>query len=433
MRRPYRIHLVSEHASPLATMGGEDAGGQNVHVAALATALGAQGHHVTVLTRRDDRHLPDRVELAPGVVVEHVPAGPAAPIPKDELFAHMPQFAAGLAQRWSDDPPDVVHAHFWMSGWASVEAAGAVAGGAGAGSAGVAGAAAGGGVPVVQTFHALGAVKARHQGAADASPTERRAAEDRLVRAVDHIVATCADEAGELAALGADPDRVTVVPCGVDPAVFRPRGERLRLGAPAGGSPCRYRVVVVSRLVPRKGIDDVIRALPQLPEVELVVAGGPADRRALAADPEARRLRSIAAACGVERRVRLLGGLPRGMVPALLRSADVVVSAPWYEPFGIVPLEAMACGVPVVATAVGGMLDTVRPGRTGLLVGPHDPDGIAAAVGRLLANPSLRHRMGEEAVAVVRELYTWRQVARSTLDVYEQLVRSSDDWWAVPA
>jgi glycosyltransferase involved in cell wall biosynthesis len=212
-----RIALVSEHANPLAAVGGVDAGGQNVHVDALAGQLAIAGHAVTVFTRRDDEDAPVRVTAPTGYVVEHVPAGPAREIPKDGLLQHMPAFARYLEQRWTEDPVDVVHAHFWMSGIASTRAARRV------------------GVPVLQTFHALGTVKRRNQGAADTSPTERIGFERRLCRQVDHVIATCSDEISELLALGLPASHATVIPCGVDTSVFRPgpqpatsaRGDRL--------------------------------------------------------------------------------------------------------------------------------------------------------------------------------------------------------------
>lgn len=408
---PLHVALVSEHASPLAALGGEDAGGQNVHVAALATEFGKLGCQVTVYTRRDAVDLPARVPMADGVTVEHVTAGPPRPVLKDQLFGHMPAFAAHLRRRWRAEPPDLAHAHFWMSGWATAAAASAV----------------GTRVPMIQTFHALGVVKARYQGTADTSPAERQAVESALLEQVDQVIATCTDEENELLALGADPERISVVPCGIDPELFTPGGLWFPRGAEG------HRIVIVSRLVPRKGVEDAIQALVLLPDTELLVAGGPPGA-AFASDPEVRRLQALARRCGVGERVRFLGSLPRDQVPPLMRSADVVVSAPWYEPFGIVPLEAMACGVPVVGTAVGGQLDTVQPERTGLLVEPHDPTGLATAVERLLTNPSLRYRMGEEGKAWVRERFTWDQVAWSTLAVYERVARSTDsEWWAVSA
>jgi glycosyltransferase involved in cell wall biosynthesis len=357
---------------------------------------------VTVLTRADAAGLPARVVLGPGVTVEHVPAGPAAPVARDDLWPLMPEFARYLHRRWQPDrpdTPDVVHAHFWMSGWASRQAL----------SAGE------GRPPLVLTYHALGAVKRRHQAGADTSPPERLAVERRLLAEVDQVVATSWDEVDELRALGATRRRVTVVPCGVDVRTFRPDG--VRFPPRAAGA----RLVAVSRLVPRKGIDDVIGALARLPGCELLVAGGPRATD-LEADPEAVRLIRLASDRGVGDRVKLLGGLGRAEVPALLRSADVVACVPWYEPFGIVPLEAMACGVPVVGSAVGGLLDTVADGRTGLLVPPRDPVALAGAVARLLAAPALRAGMGAEAVARVRRQFTWPVVAQATLDVYRALV-----------
>jgi D-inositol-3-phosphate glycosyltransferase len=395
-----RVAMVSEHASPLAALGGADAGGQNVHVAALSAALARRGVEVVVHTRRDDPALPARVAVAPGFTVEHVDAGPAAPIPKDELLPHMGELAARLRRSWRVDPPDAVHAHFWMSGLASLAAARPL------------------GLPVVQTFHALGVVKRRHQGAKDTSPPSRLDDERMLAREVDRIVATCSDEVFELVRMGADLRRITVVPCGVDLGLFRPDG-------PAEArDPGRSRLLVVSRLVERKGIGNAITTLPELPGAELVVAGGPPARR-LAEDPEARRLTDLARRLGVADRVRLLGQVAPRDLPALYRSADLVVCVPWYEPFGIVPLEAMACGVPVVASAVGGLVDTVVDGVTGVHVPPRRPDVLAGALAGLLADPRRRAALGAAGVRRARDRYRWERIARGTLDVYARLVAAS--------
>jgi glycosyltransferase involved in cell wall biosynthesis/phosphoheptose isomerase len=393
-----RVAMVSEHASPLAALGGADAGGQNVHVAALAQAVARRGAEVVVHTRRDDPDLPERVEMAPGVVVHHVDAGPPRPVPKDALLEYMPAFGAELVRAWSVSVPDVVHAHFWMSGHAALLAAQEVA------------------VPVVQTFHALGVVKRRYQGHKDTSPPERFAIERGLVRRVDEIVATCTDEVFELVRLGASRHKLTVVPCGVDLDLFRPDGPRER--RPAG----LRRLLCVGRMVERKGIGNVIEALAGLPDTELVVAGGP-PRAELDGDAEAQRLRGVAEACGVSERLDLRGRVERGELPALLRSADVVVCAPWYEPFGIVPLEAMACGVPVVASAVGGMIDTVVDEVTGLHVSPRDPERLVSALRPLLDDPAYRAVLGRAGVRRARRLYDWGRVATATLDVYARHAR----------
>ncbi len=394
--------MVSEHASPLAVLGGVDAGGQNVHVAALSEALGRRGAQVVVHTRRDSAELPRRTALATGVTVDHVSAGPARPVPKDELLPMMGDFAADLRRQWESCRPDIVHAHFWMSGYAALKAARPL------------------GIPVALTFHALGVVKQRHQGARDTSPAARLSIEVELVRTVDRIVATCTDEVFELLRLGGDRRRMSVVPCGVDTGLFHPGviGE-LR-------PPGRYRLLSVGRLVERKGVGNVIVAMGRLraaggPDTELVVAGGP-DADQLDSHAEAGRLREIAAQSGVADRVSFRGRVGREELPALLRSADLVVCVPWYEPFGIVPLEAMACGVPVVAAAVGGIVDSVVDGRTGVHVPPRRPDLIADALTALLPDPARRRALGEAAARRVLTRYSWDRVAALTLAAYDHLL-----------
>ena len=264
---------------------------------------------------------------------------------------------------------------------------------------------------MVQTFHPLGVVKRRHQGSRDTSPPQRLRIENGIVQRADHIIATCTDEVFELLRLDADRRRISVVPCGVDLARFRPDG-------PAESRPPgRHRLVVVSRLVERKGIGDVIQALRSLPDADLVVAGGP-PRDRLACDPEGARLMALAREVGVADRVEFRGALDRHDVPGLIRSADLVVCVPWYEPFGIVPVEAMACGVPVVGAAVGGLIDTVVDGVTGVHVAPRDPERLAGAIRRLLDDPRRRAALGSAGAARARERYGHDQVARATLDCY---------------
>jgi len=388
--------MVSEHASPLADPGGPDSGGQNVHVRELSLALAAAGHEVTVLTRREDPHQPAVVPLHAGVTVWHVAAGPARPLPKDDIVGHLPELARGLAESWRVEPPDIVHAHFWMSGLAAATALRGLD------------------IPLVQTFHALGCVKRRHQGAADTSPEQRSPAERLLTRRADRVIATCEDELFELIRMGAPRGRVSIVPYGVDTAAFSPDGPAV----PRGGRP---RLVSVGRLVRRKGVDEVVAALAAVPDAELLVAGGSAttsDR----ADPDTARLRELAIRWRVSDRVRFLGAVPRAQVPPLLRSADAVVCAPWYEPFGIVALEAMACERAVVATAVGGMQDTVVHGVTGLHVPPRRPDALAAALRDLLAGPSRPATFGAAGLDRVLARYTWTRVAAATERVYAEVL-----------
>jgi glycosyltransferase involved in cell wall biosynthesis len=393
-----KVALVSEHASPLAPIGGVDVGGQNVHVAGLAAALHRDGHDVTVYTRRDDGDLPETTTAPAGFHIVHVPAGPASHVSKDELLPYMGDFGRWLALRFADPVhrPDVLHAHFWMSGVATVFAAGPHR------------------LPTVLTYHALGAVKRRHQRGADRSPRARIPVERELGRRVDRVVAQCTDELGELTALGVPAGNVTVVPSGVDTALFRPDGPAV----------CRTnamrRIVSVGRLVPRKGFDHMIKAMTRLPDAELVILGG--QHGGLDADPEARRLHELARVRGVARRVRLVGPVPAADLPAWYRSADLLACTPWYEPFGLTPLEAMACGTPVVTYAVGGLADTVVDGKTGRHIAPGDLAGMVAAVRELLDDDGMRRQFGEAAASRTRAHYTWSNTAASVADLYGALV-----------
>lgn len=394
------IAMVSEHASPLAPLGGVDAGGQNVYVRCLATSLAARGHRITVFTRRDDRAMPVSAPLVPGVTVVHLDAGPARPIDKDDLFPYMDQFAEGLVRHLRRMSVDVVHSHFWMSGYATSLAVESL------------------GVPHVHTFHALGTVKRRNQPDADRSPAARAAEEVRLARDVDGVVATCRDEVDELRAMGATAP-ISVVPCGFDAAVFRPVG-------PAAPRLATIRISAVSRPVPRKGLADVMHAMVAVPEAELVVAGGSASGSAAAAgEPHHAELLDLASSLGVAARVKFVGSLPPHDVAALHRSSDLFVAAPWYEPFGIAPVEAMGCGLPVVGTAVGGLLDTVVDGATGVLVPPRDPDALAVALRSLVASPGRRAMLGARATRRAHREYAWPRVAAAMEGVYLEAIAAA--------
>ncbi|GAA1784132.1 MULTISPECIES: glycosyltransferase [Streptomonospora] len=392
-----RIAMVSEHASPLAALGEQDTGGQNVHVAELAAALGARGHEVVVHTRRSGPDEPENVELAPGVRVHHVDAGPPHPLSKDELLPYMGEFAERLAEAWQRDRPDIVHAHFWMSGRAALDAAAPT------------------GTPVVQTFHALGTEKRRHQGPDDTSPPERESVERAVAHGVDRIVATSGQERRELRTWNVARNRIAVVPCAVDCEAFRPEG-------PAAERGDRPRILTLGRLVPRKGIRTAIGALAGVPDAELVVAGGAPPER-IDEDPEIAALRASAEEAGVADRVVFTGGVPRSRVPELLRSADIAVNVPWYEPFGMSTVEAMACGVPVIASHVGGHLDTVVQGVTGRLVPPRDARALAYWIRMLLADPVTRESLGIAAADRAAVRYTWPRVARQTEDCYASVLR----------
>lgn len=383
-----KIAMVSVNADPLA---GDHS--QGAQVAALSLALSRQGHEVTVYTRQNGSGQRRMVPAGEGYRVVRVPAGPARRLPKEDLLPYMAEFARFLVGEWGQNTPDVAHAHRWMSGLASALAVRRVA------------------FPLVQTFHGLGAVERRYRVQAG---TRERVRMERLIgKNVSRIVACCTELMFELARLGLPRSRMSVVPCGVDVDRFTAVGE----AAPTGE---HRRIVSVGSLVPRKGFATTISALAGVPGAELVIAGGP-ERGSLDDDPEARRLRETARRAGVADRVRLLGRVLRDDMPALLRSADLVACTPWYEPSGVVALEAMACGVPVVATAVGALNDTVVDGVTGELVPPARPGALAATLRRLVDDPALCEAYGTAATDRARSRYAWDRVAADTLRVYEGL------------
>ena len=406
-----RIALVSEHASPLAAAGGVDSGGQNVYVASVARELGRRGMAVDVFTRRDNPLLPATVTMAPGVRVIHVDAGPPQQLAKECLLPYMPAFADALRDAFVDASPkyDCVHANFFMSGWAALQAVH------------------GSGLPLVTTFHALGRVRRIHQGESDGFPDERFAIEEELVRASHRVVAECPQDLTDLLDhYGGDPAKIDVVPCGYDPLEFEqiPRAAARRA---LGWSPDDFVVLQLGRLVPRKGVDTVIDAVGALKRVygraaQLYVVGGSSERPNPIATPEIGRLMACAERAGVAEQVRFVGRRDRADLHRFFSAADVFVTTPWYEPFGITPVEAMACGAAVVGSAVGGIRTTVVDGTTGLLVPPKDPDALAAALERLAVNETLRRSMGRAGRERAHAFYTWSRVTDQLIDVYRHAI-----------
>ena len=408
MNPKQRIALISEHASPLAPPGGVDSGGQNVYVAQLARHLAAQGREVDVFTRRDRPDLPEVAPQGRGVRVIHVPAGPPTAVRKEDLLPFMAEFAAWTVRFARRRPYDLAHANFFMSTLAGAALRRA------------------GGTPLVVTFHALGRVRLLHQAGADAFPPERLLIEDEAVAVADRIIAECPQDAADLAEhYGADPAKLVTIPCGYDPAEFgpTPRAEaRARLGLPPDGPI----LLQLGRMVPRKGVDNVVRALARLGRdhglaARLVVVGGDSAAPDPHLTPEIGRLLALAEVEGVADRVTFVGARGRDVLRHYYAAADVFVTTPWYEPFGITPVEAMACGTPVVGSNVGGIKDTVVDGVTGHLVPPDDPLALADCLATLLADPGRRRAMGLQARRRARASYTWASVARRVAAVYDEV------------
>lgn len=402
-----RIAFISEHASPLAVLGGVDSGGQNVYVAQVARELGARGYDVDVFTRRDSPYLPTELALFPRVRLIHVDAGPARPVPKEALLPYMAEFSHQIVALVRKNPRlySLLHAHFFMSGLVAADVKRAA------------------GTPFAITFHALGRVRRLHQGANDGFPPERDAIEQRIIDEADAIIAECPQDECDLKHLyRADDGKISTIPCGVNTAEFYPvdRTEaRQRLELPLD-EPI---VLQLGRLVPRKGVDNVVRAFAALvnehaSNARLLIVGGDGPDADPVRTPEIGRLRLIAAANGVEGRVMFTGARPRSALRNFYGAADVFVSTPWYEPFGITPLEAMACGTPVIGSNVGGIKYTVADGETGFLVEPNDPSALADRLRDILSDAALRRRMGRRSLERIASHFTWEKVAGALLPLY---------------
>jgi D-inositol-3-phosphate glycosyltransferase len=404
-----RIALISEHASPLAPLGGVDTGGQNVYVGEVAKHLALMGHEVDVFTRRDSDVLPESAEWVRGVRIVHVPAGPPTYVRKEDLLVHMDEFIDFVARFFLSEGRayDIMHANFWMSGLVACEVKRAT------------------GIPFVTTFHALGRIRRMHQREADEFPDDRFAIEDRIVAESDHLIAECPQEEEDLIRYyNADPSCITIVPAGFDPAEFWPVGKalaRVALGLPPDGPV----ILQLGRMVPRKGVDTIIRAFSMVRRrygipAKLLVVGGDE------AGPERGRLESIAREEGICDQVIFAGRCGRESLRWYYSAADLFASTPWYEPFGITPVEAMACGTPVIGSNVGGIKFTVRDGETGYLVPPKSPDVVAEKIAYLLGNPKVLTAFSSQAYTRSHDLFNWKAIASSLETVYEKVIAAAN-------
>jgi glycosyltransferase involved in cell wall biosynthesis len=406
------IALISEHASPLALAGGVDTGGQNIYVAHTARHLAALGYNVDVFTRRDNPDLAEVMRLGPRVRLVHVPAGPARYVRKEDLLPYMAEFAAYVVefarrQQSIGAGYDMTHAHFFMSGLVALRVKRDL------------------GVPYVVTFHALGRVRLRHQPN-DQFPLERLGIEQLVIDGSEGIVAECPQDREDLITLyKAPPARITTIPCGFDPAELWPvdkAAARERLGL----APEEPVILQLGRMVPRKGVDTVIEALAQLRDAHgirarLLIVGGESEEPDPVRTPEIGRLQAIAEHTGVADMVTFAGRRDRSELKYYYSAADVFVTVPWYEPFGITPVEAMACGTPVIGARVGGVKYSVLDGRTGFLVEPRDPRALARRLAHFYSEPSIAKVLSRHARRRANDLFTWRRVSIAIAALYEQV------------
>jgi D-inositol-3-phosphate glycosyltransferase len=419
-----RIALVaSQSSSPRP----RDATGPGQRVTSLAEALGRLGHQVTLYAPSGSPALPGKATLAPGVTVEHLPAGPGGEAGSgrasgDEPALDIPAFSDHLARRWRQDPPDIAHAHFWSSGLAAL-----------AGARGL-------NLPVVQTFHSLGTLHANgsHRPAEGSRPaggsgparrpappvrTSPRAAghqrdtghqlarirlEVCLARNANAVLATSSEQMTKLASLGVPRASIRVVPWGVDTGRFAPEG-------PVAKRNGRPRLLAVRQSADEPGLDTVIRALAEVPDAELLIAGGPSG-----SGPANQDLAGLARDLGVADRITFTGDVSRTHLPALLRSADLLLSGEWEDPSGTLALQAMACGTPVAASAAGVVGDAVIDRTTGFLVPSGQPSVLGRRIRHLFASPMQLEAFSIAAVDRARSRYSWDRIGRETVQAYER-------------
>ncbi len=404
-----RAAQISVHTSPLATLGGRDAGGMNVYIRELSSHLAAQGLPVDIFTRRTDPATPEVREICPGVNVIAIEAGPPEPIAKDELFPWLPDFAEQMAlySLRAGVRYDVVHAHYWLSGWAAELARRYWD------------------TPFVQMFHTTAHMKNAVSAEADRETDLRLRTEKRLLTLADGIIAANPDERADLIwHMGVPTEKVCTIPPGVDLDLFRPlprEESRVRAGLDLG----RPVVLFVGRIDPIKGIDTLIEAAEIIlsrgtlsPQPLFAIVGGD-----LEDDVPVGHLAKVAEAIsarGIADHFRLLGSQPQDELPWYYSAADVVAVPSRYESFGLVAVEALACGVPVVASRAGGLRFTIDEGIAGLLVKPQFPDALAGGLEAILGDDALRAAMASAARPSV-ERYDWTSIAQQMMHVYRRL------------
>jgi D-inositol-3-phosphate glycosyltransferase len=414
MSKKKKVAFISEHASPLATLGGVDSGGQNVYVGELARHLTALGYKVDIYTRWDNSNLPQVIDWIPGVRVIHVKAGPIQVMEKEKLLPFIPEFAANMQSFIAKESEayGLVHANFFMSAMVAMEIKKTY------------------GIPFVVTFHALGMIRKIYQGDQDKFPAERIEIEKEIVRDADYIIAECPQDKEDLINYYDAPvDKITLIPCGFNPNEFYPLDKMLaRLVLNLDQS--EFIILQLGRMVPRKGVDNVIKALGKIKKtavsIRLIVVGGESDQLDAVSNPEVARLQSIAEAEGVSEMVTFAGRKNRDVLKYYYASADLFVTTPWYEPFGITPLEAMACGTPVIGSNVGGIKYSVENGKTGYLVPPKDPDALALRIFELMNDQPLLQKMKKSAIRRVNTLFTWAKVSETLAGLYDRILLSND-------
>jgi len=408
------VAMISYHTCPLATLGGKDTGGMNVYVREITRYLGRKGIHVDVFTRSQDEHVPQVLhDLGYGNRVVHIAAGPEYPMPKKELATYLPRFVDGIRNFAKEKgiDYDLIHSHYWMSGIAAQQLKEEW------------------NVPIIHMFHTLGLMKNRvAQSEAEIEGEYRILGEQQVLKTADQIVAATLAEQSQLQFLyHADKDKIAIVPPGVDTSHFYPipRDEaRCAIGVPETDP----MLLFVGRIEPLKGVDTLIRAIAHMrttgvtdryPHYLAVIGGIPSpDQQEV--DSEMARLQRLSRELGLEDLVLFLGKRAQASLPYYYSAAEVLIMPSHYESFGMVALEAMACGTPVVASQVGGLAFLIQDGVTGYVVPGGDYLALSERLTQLLSQPELRSRLGKQAAAYARA-YSWEKITDRIIDLYHDL------------
>ncbi|HET9912448.1 MAG TPA: glycosyltransferase [Anaerolineales bacterium] len=410
-----RIAMISYHTCPLATLGGKDTGGMNVYVRELTRQLGKMGIHVDVFTRSQDDHVPHVLhELGYGNRVVHVPAGPEHPVPKEELASYIPQFVQGVKYFACEKgiQYDVIHSHYWMSGIAAEALSDAW-----------------GGTPIVHMFHTLGEMKNRiARSDAEREGEYRVNGEKQVLRRADRVVVATIAELTQLRFLyKADSNKMVVIPPGVDVGHFYPiPPDEAKMYV--GLQPDDRMVLYVGRIEPLKGVDTLIEAMhclrwKEVEPVHLAIIGGEPSAGPREMSAEMARLQKLCDDLCVGQTVVFLGKRDQDKLPYYYSAAELVVMPSHYESFGMVALEAMACGTPVIASEVGGLAYLVRDGETGFTIPDQEPDTLCEKISWLLNNYELHATMSQRAVEYAQD-YAWEKIAGQIVDVYQELAKT---------
>jgi glycosyltransferase involved in cell wall biosynthesis len=404
-----KIAFISEHASPLAVLGGVDAGGQNVYVAELAKSLSKIGFDVDVFTRWEDETLPQIINWVNGVRVIHIEAGPVQYVQKEDLLPYMTTFRKNIMRFMEEEDTryDLVHANFFMSALVAMELKEIMD------------------IPYVVTYHALGQVRRIYQKEQDQFPVERLAIEEETAAWADKVIAECEQDKEDLCNLyKVNPQNISVVPCGFCPSEFYPVNQSFARSY-LGLEQDENILLQLGRIVPRKGVDNVIKALSLLRtsnrKTRLLIVGGESEIPDPNRCAEIGRLQKIAEEEGVSSSIHFAGRRNRNLLKYFYSAADIFITTPWYEPFGITPLESMACGTPVIGADVGGIKYSVKNGETGYLVPPNDPKALADRIDHLLMHTELLKKMQANALKRVHQLFTWAKIAEAVAAVYEEV------------